>query len=105
MVGVAAIFALVGVEHKLLSLRIDTGKCRKSMNSYAVPTFLHRPVVLDTGCTTTLTHTVVNRFLHDACDSQMKIWGFSGTNTVTCDKCGTLYCYALGSDDGTMLGT
>ena len=35
----------------------------------------------------------------------MKIWGFSGTNTVTCDKCGTLYCYALGSDDGTVSGT
>ena len=86
----------VGSGMKLLALL--TGKSRhRPIKSYALPNFLHRPAILDTGCTTTLTHTVVNSFLHNARKSQMNIWGFSGTNTVSCDMTGTLFCYALGS--------
>ena len=88
----------VGSGMKLLALL--TGKSRhRPIKSYALPNFLHRPAILDTGCTTTLTHTVVNSFLHNARKSQMNIWGFSGTNTVSCDMTGALFCYALGSDD------
>eukprot|EP01052_Picozoa_sp_SAG31_P019895 SAG31_NODE_1471_length_8213_cov_71.355065_2_plen_244_part_00 len=66
--------------------------------SYDTSNFIHREVVLDTGCDdSTICHTQVNSFLQDARASTMRIRGFDRqAQPLMADKHGTLKAFVSG---------
>ena len=69
-------------------------------NSYRTEDYMVRTILLDTGCDSSLSHSMVNQFLINPRESKIKIFGFSGNTPVSGDKHGTLQAYVMG--DGNM---
>eukprot|EP01052_Picozoa_sp_SAG31_P028080 SAG31_NODE_2679_length_5264_cov_7.002711_1_plen_1137_part_10 len=68
-------------------------------NSFQQRKYIHREMLLDTGCDGTLCNSAINGFLHNCDKSTIKIKGFSGSNLVQGDCFGTVHAYVLGNSE------
>ena len=72
--------------------------------SYKLDNYLHRQAVVDSGCDTSLKHSICNQFLVNTRPSNLKIYGFAGDTPVRGDLFGTAHVHVISKqslcDDG-----